>query len=65
MNVTRNTPDFWEDESGMGTIEMVLIIVVLIGLVVVFRSGITTLLNNIFGKINSLSGEVYNATPGD
>ncbi|MCQ2400870.1 MAG: hypothetical protein MJ059_02980 [Lachnospiraceae bacterium] len=58
------TEDFWDDESGMGTIEMVLIIVVLIGLVVVFRSGITTLLNNIFGKINSLSGEVYNATPG-
>lgn len=64
MEKTAYRQDFWEDESGMGTIEMVLIIVVLIGLVVVFRSGITTLLNNIFGKINSLSGEVYNAAPG-
>lgn len=65
MNRNYNSDDFWEDESGMGTIEMVLIIVVLIGLVVVFRSGITNLLNSIFSKINSLSGEVYNAVPGN
>lgn len=65
MDESVRSRSFWEDESGMGTIEMVLIIVVLIGLVVVFRSGITTLLNNVFGKINSLSGEVYNAVPGN
>ena len=60
----KNIPDFWDDEEGMGTIELVLIIVVLIGLVVVFRKGITTLLNNVFAKINSLSGDIYNASPG-
>lgn len=51
------------NQKGMGTIEMVLIIVVLIGLVVIFRRSISELLNNIFTRINSLSGEVYNAVP--
>lgn len=51
------------NRKGMGTIEMVLIIVVLIGLVVIFRRSISELLNNIFTRINSLSGEVYNAVP--
>ena len=55
--------NFLKSEKGMGTIEMVLIIVVLIGLVVVFRQGITTLLSNIFSKINSLSGGITNAAP--
>ena len=31
---------FWSDESGMGTIEVILIIVVLIGLVMVFKKEI-------------------------
>ena len=29
--------DFWTDESGMGTVEIILIIVVLIGLVIIFK----------------------------
>lgn len=52
-----------KSKNGMGTIEMVLIIVVLIGLVVVFRRSITELLNNIFARINTLSGDIYNAAP--
>ena len=28
--------EFWKDESGMGTVEIILIIVVLIGLVIIF-----------------------------
>lgn len=42
-----------EDESGIGVIEIVLILVVLIGLVVIFRTNINTLLNTIFDSINS------------
>lgn len=42
-----------EDESGVGVIEIVLILVVLIGLVVIFRSNINTLLGTIFDSINS------------
>ena len=50
---------FLGDEEGVGTIELVLILVVLIGLVLIFKSQIRSLLANIFSQINSQSGEVY------
>ena len=40
-------------------IEVVLILVVLIGLVIIFKKQITTLLDNIFKEINNQSKEVY------
>ena len=42
---------FLQDESGMGTVEMILIIVVLIALVIIFKSQITALVNTIFENI--------------
>lgn len=50
---------FLKGEEGVGVIEIVLILVVLIGLVIIFKKQITTLLNNIFKEINSQSKEVY------
>ena len=50
---------FAADESGAGVIELVLILVVLIGLVIIFKKQINTLLENIFKQINSKSKEVY------
>lgn len=50
---------FLEQEDGVGVIEVVLILVVLIGLVIIFKGQITTLLNDIFKQINSQSKEVY------
>ena len=50
---------FAADESGVGVIELVLILVVLIGLVISFKKQINTLLENIFKQINSKSKEVY------
>ena len=50
---------FLKEEDGMGVIEIVLILVVLIGLVIIFKKQITTLLNNVFKEINSQSKEVY------
>ena len=41
------------EEDGMGTVEIILIIVVLIGLVLVFKDQITTVVNNIFKKITT------------
>ena len=49
---------FWNDEEGVTVIEIVLILVVVIGLVLIFKSQINTLLNNIFKQINSKSKEV-------
>ena len=50
---------FAADESGVGVIELVLILVVLIGLVIIFKKQINTLLEYIFKQINSKSKEVY------
>lgn len=50
---------FFREEDGIGVIEVVLILVVLIGLVIIFKKQITTLLQSIFKEINSQSKEVY------
>ena len=50
---------FWRQEEGVGVIEIVLILVVLIGLVIIFKTQITKLLENIFKEIESQSKEVY------
>lgn len=50
--------NFWVEDDGIGVIEVVLILVVLIGLVIIFKGQITSLLNDIFSQINSQSKEV-------
>lgn len=55
----REVKAFWLEEEGIGVIEVVLILVVLIGLVIIFKKQITTLLDSIFKQINSQSKEVY------
>lgn len=50
---------FLREEDGVGVIEIVLILVVLIGLVILFKSNLNTLIGNIFKEINSKSKEVY------
>ena len=39
------------DDRGIGVVEVILILVVLIGLVVIFRDQLNTIVNNIFGRI--------------
>ena len=53
---------FWADESGMGTVEVILIIVVLIGLVIIFKKQINDLVNKIFKKITSDSNQIIGMT---
>lgn len=43
--------DFISEEEGMGTVEVILIIVVLVALVVIFKSQITQIVNSLFEKI--------------
>ena len=59
MVLGKELREFWKDEQGVGVIELVLVLVVLIGLVIIFKKQITTLLQNIFKEINSQSKEVY------
>ena len=59
MKLGKEIREFWKDEQGVGVIKLVLVLVVLIGLVIIFKKQITTLLQNIFKEINSQSKEVY------
>ena len=49
---------FAKDESGMGVVEVILIIVVLIGLVIIFQTQITKVVNSIFKTITSKTGKI-------
>lgn len=64
MGSKRNKYEQWKDKSGyernngkrlnnkgMGTVEMILIIVVLIGLVLIFKTQIMDLVGTVFDKI--------------
>lgn len=44
------------DQRGMGTVEVILIIVVLIGLVIFFKAQITTVIQDVFSKITTKTG---------
>ena len=55
----REVQAFWCEEAGVGVIEVVLILVVLIGLVIIFKKQITSLLDSIFSEINKQTKEVY------
>ncbi|MDD2968556.1 MAG: Flp1 family type IVb pilin [Lachnospiraceae bacterium] len=44
---------FLKEEDGSGTVEMILILVVLIGLVIIFKKQLTSLVNDIFYRITS------------
>ena len=50
--------EFLREEDGMGTVEVILIIVVLVGLVILFKDQITKIVNNLFNKITTQTGKV-------
>ena len=53
MRKKKGFQDFLREEDGMGTVEVILIIVVLVGLVSLFKSQITTSVQSLFGKITA------------
>lgn len=46
-------PGLLKDNRGIGVIEMVLILVVLVGLVLIFKSQLTSIIGTVFDKVNS------------
>lgn len=46
------------EEDGMGTVEVILIVVVLVGLVIIFKEQITDIVNSIFSKITSQTKKI-------
>lgn len=49
---------FLREEEGMGTVEIILIIVVLIGLVIIFKTQLQSLVKRVFEKITKDSNKV-------
>ena len=47
-----------QEEDGIGVVEVILILVVLIGLVLIFKSQLTILVDKIFEKITSESSGI-------
>ena len=61
MNVVKRIGSltrFLKEEDGVGVVEVVLILVVLIGLIVIFKSKLTVLLNSIFSTITQRTGSL-------
>ena len=56
--IQRRVGKILHDEEGMGTVEVILIILVLIGLVIIFKSQLTDLVESIFTKITKQAGTI-------
>ena len=49
---------FWKEEDGMGSVEIILIVVILIGLVILFKDSITEIVKNAIKQIESDAKEI-------
>lgn len=58
MKILKKIKNFWDDGSGMGVVEVVLIIIVLVGLVMLFKKQITSLVNMLLSKMSSQAKQI-------
>lgn len=58
MKDLKGIRQLFTEEDGMGTVEIILIIVVLVGLVLIFKNQITAIVNNLFQKITQQTQQV-------
>lgn len=58
MRNLKNVKQLLVEEDGMGTVEIILIIVVLVGLVLIFKDQITKIVNSMFSKITSQTNKL-------
>ena len=49
---------FLQEEDAIGVVEIILILVVLVGLVVIFKKQLTSLIQSILSKITSQSNSI-------
>jgi len=54
----KNFRNFLVEEDGMGVVEIILIIIVLIGLVIIFKRQLVSLVNSILSKMTSQAGQI-------
>lgn len=58
MNKIKKWLHMLREEKGIGVVEMILILVVLIGLVAIFKGQLVSLIGTIFERITSASGGI-------
>lgn len=51
---------FWKEEDGLGTLEMILIIGVIIVIGLIFKNQITAIVNKLLKQVSSKSEEFFN-----
>ena len=56
--IKKEFQEFWQEEDAVGVIEIILILVVLIGLVVLFKDQITGLVETLLAKVTSQSNAI-------
>lgn len=49
---------FFEEEDAIGVVEIILILVVLIGLVIIFKKQLVSLVENLLSKVTSQSNSI-------
>ncbi|MEK5023769.1 Flp1 family type IVb pilin [Paenibacillus sp. FSL M7-1046] len=57
--IIEGAKNLWKDEEGLGTLEMILIIAVLIAVVLVFRKEIVKVVEDLISTAGSKSQEVF------
>ena len=50
--------EFWKEEDAVGVVEVILILVVLIGLVLIFKKQLVSLVNCLMEKVTNQSNTV-------
>lgn len=58
MNHCKGIKELIYEDEGMGTVEVILIIVVLVGLVVIFKKQVVEIVNNLFKKITKQTDSI-------
>lgn len=58
MSKLKTFKNFLVEEEGMGTVEIILIIAVLVGLVIIFKEQITKIVESVFSKITDRTNRI-------
>ena len=54
----KDIKEFLKEEDGVGVVEIILILVVLIGLVIIFKEQLSALVTKVFSNITTKSNKV-------
>ncbi|MFB5266966.1 Flp1 family type IVb pilin [Paenibacillus enshidis] len=56
-NVNHGLQKFWKEEEGLGTLEMILIIAILIAVAIIFREQISKIITGLLDKADQKSND--------